>query len=77
MIVYIVIVFYSLIDSGYNIPKVTHCTDQMHKFVYGKKDIGKIPSKNLPELVRRFVEDAYLCIYIAKHSEQHSAGIKR
>ena len=51
-------------DNGYNIPKVTHCTNQLQEHVYGKKDIGNIPSKKLPELVRRFVEDVYLCIYI-------------
>ena len=51
-------------DNGYNLPKVTHCTNELQKFVYGMKDIGNIPSKDLPELVRRFVEDAYLCIYI-------------
>jgi len=43
---------------------VTHCTNQLQEFVYGNRDIGNIPSKNLPELVRRFVEDTYLCIYI-------------
>ena len=54
------------IDNGYNIPKVTHCTDILQAYVYGdnKKDIDKIISKDLPELVRRFVEDVYLCIYI-------------
>ena len=51
-------------DNGYNLPKVTHCTPLLQEFVYGEKDIGNISSKNLPELVRRFVEDAYLCIYI-------------
>ena len=51
-------------DNGYNLPKVTCCTDQLQEYVYGEKDIGKIPSKALPELVRRFVEDVYLCIYI-------------
>ena len=57
------------IDNGYNLPKVVHCTDQLQKFVYSKKDISKIPlSKNLPELVRRFVEDAYLCIYTANNT---------
>ena len=55
---------YNNTDNGYNLPKVTHCTDQLQEYVYCKKDISKIPSKNLPELVRRFVEDAYLCIYI-------------
>ena len=53
-----------LADNGYNIPKVTHCTDCLQEFVYGEKDIGRMPSKKLPELVRRFVEDAYLCVYI-------------
>ena len=51
-------------DNGYNLPKVTRCTDQLQEYVYGKKDISKILSKSLPELVRRFVEDVYLCIYI-------------
>ena len=55
---------YYNIDSGYNLPKVTHCTDQLQEFVYGDKDIGNIPTKDLPELVRQFMEDAYLCIYI-------------
>ena len=47
---------------------MTHCTDQLERFVYGKKDIGKIPSKELPDLARRFVQDAYLCIYV-EHDE--------
>ena len=55
---------FCIIDNGYNLPRVTHCTYYFQEFVYGKKDIGRIPSKDLPELVRRFVEDAYLCIYV-------------
>ena len=51
-------------DNGYNLPKVTRCTDQLKTFVYDKKDTDKVSSKQLPELARRFVEDAYLCIYI-------------
>ena len=43
---------------------MTHCTELLKKFVYGKKDIGKVPSKQLPDLARRFVQDAYLCIYV-------------
>ena len=54
----------SLTDSGYNLPKVTRCTDQLKKYVYGKKNISKTSSKELPELARRFVQDAYLCIYV-------------
>ena len=56
--------FVLLTDTGYNLPKVTLCTEPLKKFVYGKKDIGKVPSKQLPDLARRFVQDAYLCIYV-------------
>lgn len=56
--------YFLYVDNGYNLPKVTHCTNQLQGYVYGKEDIGSVPSKNLPELARRFVEDAYLCIYI-------------
>ena len=58
--------YFGIIDNGYNIPKVTHCTDILEEYVYGenKQDISQILSKELPELVRRYVEDAYLCIYV-------------
>ena len=58
------VAFLNNIDNGYNLPKVTHCTNELQEYVYGRMDIGQFPSKELPELVRRFVEDAYLCIYI-------------
>ena len=58
------IVSFLVTDSGYNLPKVTVCTQFLQEYVYGDKDISGVPSKNLPELVRRFVEDVYMCIYI-------------
>ena len=61
----------SNIDSGYNLPKVTHCTSLLQEFVYGKKDIGNIPSESLPELVRQFLEDAYLCVYTNHDGMMH------
>ena len=63
-VIFILFVKLIYVDNGYNLPKVTHCTDYLQEFVYGKRDISNVPSKNLPELVRRFVQDAYLCIYI-------------
>ena len=51
-------------DNGYNLPKVTVCTTLLQEYVYGGKNISELQSKNPPELVRRFVEDAYMCIYI-------------
>jgi len=53
-----------LIDNGYNLPKVTVCTQLLQEYVYGKKDITRKPSNNIPDLVRRFVEDVSMCIYI-------------
>ena len=52
-----------ILDDEYNLPRVTNCTDEINEWVYGGKDISKLPSKELPELVRRYVGDPYLCIY--------------
>ena len=54
--------FYYLSDE-YNLPRVTDCTDEINEWVYGGKDISKVPLKQLPELVCRYVRDPYLCIY--------------
>ena len=62
-------------DNGYNLPKVTNCTNQLQEYVYGKKDIGNIPSRSLPELVRWFVEDVYLCIYIDHDGVMYSVHV--
>jgi len=53
-----------ILDNGYNLPKVIDCTQLLQEHVYGEKDISGVQSRNLPELVRRFVEDASMCIYI-------------
>ena len=50
-------------DDVHNIPCVTQCTQQLNEWVYGTKDLTNYTSKELPQLVRRFVEDGYLCIY--------------
>lgn len=52
------------IDDEYNLPVITDCTDIINGHVYGHRSIANVESKKLPELVRRFMEDAYLCIYI-------------
>jgi len=57
-------ILFILTDSGYNLPKVTVCTHLLQEYVYGEKDITGVPSKTLPEPVRRFIEDAYMCVYI-------------
>jgi len=51
-------------DSGYNLPKVTICTQLLQEYVYGEKNFSGESLKALPELARRFITDAYMCIYI-------------
>ena len=51
-------------DDVHYIPYVTQCTQQLNEWVYGDKDLTKYDSRELPPLVRRFVEDGYLCIYV-------------
>ena len=51
-------------DDVHYIPCVTQCTQQLNEWVYGDKDLTKYGSRELPPLVRRFIEDGYLCIYV-------------
>ena len=57
-------VYYFFTDDVHNLPQVTSCTTELNDWVYGTKDLARYTSKELPTLVRRFVEDAYLCIYV-------------
>lgn len=58
-------------DDERNLPQVTDCTGLLNNHVYGQKSIANTESKKLPELVRRFVEDAYLCIYIDREGTMY------
>ena len=54
-----------LIDDQYNIPKGVDCTQDLNEWVYCE-DLHRLqntPSRELPEYVRRFTQDIYLCIY--------------
>ena len=51
------------IDNVYNIPDVRLCTNEVEEHIYKNKDLVATPLNKLPELARRFVRDAYLCIY--------------
>ena len=52
----------------YNIPKVVDCTDVLTEWVYpANGDLTRLlntPPRELPEYVRRFTQDIYLCVYI-------------
>ena len=52
----------------YNIPKAVDCTDVLNEWVYpANGDLSQLlntPSRELPEYVRHFTQDIYLCVYI-------------
>lgn len=57
---------YISVDNQYNIPRVTECTVELNEWVYSG-DLTKLLSaqpRQLPELVRRFTQDVYMCIYV-------------
>ena len=55
-------------DDMYNIPKVVDCTDILNEWVYPTNgDLTRLlntPWRELPEYVRRFTQDIYLCVYV-------------
>ncbi len=51
----------------YNIPKVTDVSDDLNYWVYNPDNHQKLlqtPSREIPECVRRFTQDIYMCVYI-------------
>ena len=42
------------------------CTDELERWVYGDQSakLLKQSAKKLPDLVRRFTQDVYMCVYI-------------
>ena len=55
-------------DDTYNIPRVTDCTRELNEWVYsgvrGRDKLFSTPPRELPELVRRFTQDIYMCVYV-------------
>ncbi len=53
-------------DDTYYIPRVTDCTRDLNEWVYeGDQDrLINTPPRELPELVWRFTQDIYMCVYV-------------
>ncbi len=55
-------------DDTYNIPRVTDCTRELNEWVYsdvrGRDKLFSAQPRELPELVRRFTQDIYMCVYV-------------
>ena len=54
------------LDDTYNIPKGVDCTQELNEWVYSgyHHRLLNTPPRELPEYVRRFTQDLYLCVYI-------------
>ena len=50
----------------YYIPKVVDCIQDLTKWVYSSdhKELLDTPTRELPEYVRKFTQDSYMCIYV-------------
>ena len=59
--------FVSMLDDQYCIPKVVDCSTDLNHWVYpDNADLYSLlhtPPHQLPECVRRFTQDIYMCIY--------------
>ena len=53
-------------DDTYNIPKGVDVTHLLNEWVYSDNEehLKHTPVRKLPEYVRRFTQDIYMCIYI-------------
>ena len=53
-------------DDQFNIPRGVDCTAQLNEWVYegDQEQLMAAGPRELPELVRRFTQDVYMCVYI-------------
>ena len=63
-------------DDMYNIPKVTDCTRELNEWVYSgdRTRLMSTQPRQLPELVRRFTQDIYMCVYIQPDVAMYGDG---
>jgi len=57
----------------YNIPKVVECTQELQEWVYSgdHQRLLDTPPRELPEYVRRFTQDVYMCVYIQPDADMY------
>ncbi len=65
-------------DDTYNIPRVTDCTRELNEWVYsdvrGRDKLFSAQPRELPELVRRFTQDVYMCVYVQPDIAMYGDG---
>ena len=55
------------VDDVYNIPRVIDVTGLLKDWVYDASHGQRLkdtPIKQIPEIVRRFTQDIYMCVYV-------------
>ena len=55
------------VGDVYNIPRVIDVTDLLKDWVYDPSHGQRLkdtPEKQIPEIVRRFTQDIYMCVYV-------------
>ena len=52
----------------YNVPKVVDVTDELQDWIYSptasEDRLMNTPARDIPEYVRRFTQDIYMCVYV-------------
>ena len=66
-------------DDQYYIPRGVDCTAQLNEWVYGgsTERLMATGPRDLPELVRRFTQDIYMCVYIQPDHGMYGDSGKR
>ena len=69
-------VHYLFTDDMYNIPCVTEVTKELNEWVYSGNVDRLMNSKSyeIPECVRRFTQDGYMCVYVNPDLEMYGDG---
>ena len=71
----------NIIVEKYNThPKVTECTAALNDWVYppngDRTRLMSTQPRQLPELVRRFTQDVYMCVYIQPDMAMYGDEVK-
>ena len=73
----LIIILYS-IDDMYNIPKVVDVTAGLQEWIYSptasEDRLMNTAAKDIPEYVRRFTQDIYMCVYVNPDLDMYGAN---
>ena len=64
------------VDDVYNIPRVIDVTDLLKEWVYDASHGQRLKDaqgKQIPEIVRRFTQDIYMCVYVQPELDMYGA----